>query len=526
MRNVFAGSRRRTNSISNSRGPFRRIARFEWLEKRLLLAADLLGPGDGLEKTIETIANVDLTLTPPGDVNTMDVVLTAEAFGNTLSDSDTATVTGNMIASLGIALDPATQEVAGVEQLEFTGGTIRLSDVFLELNFGFLIGKITASGTGIAGSPDTPVPPGTVVGDEFDTAEHQVTLDQGNFHAVGSGFVLGGLFPETDIDLSETPIEATSQMTGYIDVSLQSVDADTATYDVAVSLPVDFTEEVYSDESFSATVSIVGTLVAEGQFTRDIPGPEVVGRHVFYNNSAFDGGPNADADDERAIDRSKTALLPGETATFDNYTGYSRGINGIMVDVSHLPGDVTAADFVFKVGNDSDPADWTPVAVAPDITVCEGAGDETSDRVTVIWPDNLIQKQWLQVTVLATDNTGLEVPDVFYFGNAVGESGNSTAEAGVNAVDVLLARNNPQTLLDDASIGYAYDYNHDRRVNATDMLIARQNQTHLLNELKAIAVPYEFELMGTSERPSKKDRAAAEAIDRLLQMPTQGPQER
>lgn len=53
-----------------------------------------------------------------------------------------------------------------------------------------------------------------------------------------------------------------------------------------------------------------------------------------------------------------------------------------------------------------------------------------SDRVTVIWPGYdpndlahpAVAKQWLEVTILATKNTGLSQPEVFYFGNAIGES--------------------------------------------------------------------------------------------------------
>lgn len=59
----------------------------------------------------------------------------------------------------------------------------------------------------------------------------------------------------------------------------------------------------------------------------------VVGRHVFYNNSAFDhNNPAANADDDRAVAPDKRALLPGQTATFANYTSYSGGINGLMID--------------------------------------------------------------------------------------------------------------------------------------------------------------------------------------------------
>jgi len=63
---------------------------------------------------------------------------------------------------------------------------------------------------------------------------------------------------------------------------------------------------------------------------------EVVGRHIFYNQSAFDGNnAQANAADDNAIATDKQALLPGESATFANYTSYSRGINGIMDDREH-----------------------------------------------------------------------------------------------------------------------------------------------------------------------------------------------
>src|SRR5256885_305653 len=65
----------------------------------------------------------------------------------------------------------------------------------------------------------------------------------------------------------------------------------------------------------------------------------VVGRYVFYNHSAFDGNDiAANASDEGAIAVDKNALLPGETAGFVNYTSYSRGINGVAVDVAGGPG--------------------------------------------------------------------------------------------------------------------------------------------------------------------------------------------
>src|SRR5207248_6531927 len=85
--------------------------------------------------------------------------------------------------------------------------------------------------------------------------------------------------------------------------------------------------------------------------------PRVVGRRVFYNHSAFDSNdPAITSADDGAIATNKQALLPGQTATFANYTSYSRGINGVMVDIADLPAgnSLTAADFSFAAGNDDD----------------------------------------------------------------------------------------------------------------------------------------------------------------------------
>ena len=140
----------------------------------------------------------------------------------------------------------------------------------------------------------------------------------------------------------------------------------------------------------------------------------LVGRNIFYNNSKFDahtGYPNGDPAindyDDNAIATDKTALLPGQTATFANYTSYSRGINGIMVDILYPenPGGINAADFQFKVGNGGT---WTTVPVPPsNVLSARARAQADSDRVTITWDDNVIQNQWLQVTVLADANTGL-----------------------------------------------------------------------------------------------------------------------
>jgi hypothetical protein len=147
------------------------------------------------------------------------------------------------------------------------------------------------------------------------------------------------------------------------------------------------------------------------------------------------GDPAANANDDGAIVTDKTALLPGVLASFSNYSGYSRGINGIMIDIADAAGTLTLADFAFAVGNTATPETWS-AAPAPDgFEVRAGAGAGGSDRITITWADGAIQKQWLQVTVLATANTGLAEPDVHYWGTLTGmdpgdQSGSSLSDAG------------------------------------------------------------------------------------------------
>ena len=107
--------------------------------------------------------------------------------------------------------------------------------------------------------------------------------------------------------------------------------------------PVDFTSIPNSGDCNGADIGAYETQMAT-----------VVGRHVFYNNSAFDT-----ANDDAAIATDKTALLPGQTATFVNYTSFSKGINGLIIDIAELPVKTLAPDdFEFAVGNDDTPDDW------------------------------------------------------------------------------------------------------------------------------------------------------------------------
>lgn len=215
---------------------------------------------------------------------------------------------------------------------------------------------------------------------------------------------------------------------------------------------------------------------------------QVVGRHVFYNNSQWDGNnAAAGADDDSAIATDKCPLLPGETASFENYTSYDKGINGIMIDVHNLLPNIipSTADFTFHLGNNNDPTSWSEAPEPLSITLRRGEGVDGSDRISIIWADGAISKQWLQVT-MSGQQMGLAADDVFYWGNAVGESGDNPSLAFVNATDVLAARDNPH---DASSITNLYDYNRDGLVDAIDVVIAQTNQTSPLTALRLIEVP-------------------------------------
>ena len=88
--------------------------------------------------------------------------------------------------------------------------------------------------------------------------------------------------------------------------------------------------------------------------------------------------------------------------------------------------------------------------------------------------------------MLANQNTGLREDHVFYFGNAVGEVGNSAANAIVNMSDVVATRKNPRPFFDPAQMDTVHDFNRDKRVDAVDTLICRNNQTSSGNALNLI----------------------------------------
>jgi hypothetical protein len=203
------------------------------------------------------------------------------------------------------------------------------------------------------------------------------------------------------------------------------------------------------------------------------PRPEVVGRFAFYNGSKYDFlNSSSNFLDGFSLATNKQALLPGQTATFQNYTTYSRGLNGIMIDVANFEGSIMRDAYDLRVGNSSDVSTWQPAPEPALVTEYLGAGVNGSTRLELVWDDNTLQNEWVQVTLKANANTGIAADDVFYFGNAIGDTGNSTTDAVVDAADELGAQNNHTAT---ASITNLYDFNRDKVVDATDDLIAHNN---------------------------------------------------
>ena len=214
------------------------------------------------------------------------------------------------------------------------------------------------------------------------------------------------------------------------------------------------------------------------------PGLRVEARRVFYNNSAFDGfNPAANAADDGAVATDKQALLPGQASTFTNVTGYSRGINGIMLDVfsglDPTPPVVTAANFQFQTSRNG--LTWEAGPAPREVTVRGMPIDFF--RITVTFDDGAVANEWLRVTFFPSPDVPVGGPggplnaDVSYFGNLAGETGDpptgDPAALRVSALDLAATRQNMYT--PEPGIENRYDHNRDRRVNALDLAVVRRN---------------------------------------------------
>jgi hypothetical protein len=149
-----------------------------------------------------------------------------------------------------------------------------------------------------------------------------------------------------------------------------------------------------------------------------------------------------------------------------------------MFDIAGLPAGVTPtlADFAFRVTTTQTGGNLVTAPAPSEMGVRRGAGVNGSDRITFVWPDGSIVNRILQVTVLASPRTRLDIPDVFTFASLVGEASDNRVfpdprTARVDAADVLAVRAamSPRPV----PVTSPADINRDGRVDARDLALVR-----------------------------------------------------
>lgn len=91
-------------------------------------------------------------------------------------------------------------------------------------------------------------------------------------------------------------------------------------------------------------------------------------------------------------------------------------------------------------------------------------------RSEITWADGAIANEWIQVTVKADANTGLLAPDVFYFGNKVGDA---NGDGKVDSADEAIIEADEGFL---SSVGENDDFNKDNAIDTTDLSICQSNE--------------------------------------------------
>ncbi len=212
-----------------------------------------------------------------------------------------------------------------------------------------------------------------------------------------------------------------------------------------------------------------------------ISAPAVINRQIFYNRSTSSIFGDGTGNPINAIDTTRFALLPGQTTSFNNYTNYVRGLNGLVVDISNPTGTTTNSDFQFATWDGMASSGFTAMTSVPTLTVFSEGGVFGSQRLKLEFPDNVIRNTWLRVTILANSNTNLLVNDVFYFGNAVGDMNvgniNSPITVITDASDVMAVRRHLSIAADSVTVNNIFDVNKDGRVNAIDTSLVIQQRS-------------------------------------------------
>ncbi|MEM9419581.1 MAG: hypothetical protein AAGA25_11115 [Planctomycetota bacterium] len=329
----------------------------------------------------------------------------------------------------------------------------------------------------------------------------EITAFQGQYNGENNAVTVNN-FEAVDLFLVEASVDGINFVTVYQDngpFGNGVDDTGPATTTPASTGVIPLPEGLQSQNQITIRITVSTNVWTEDVFIQKISvkpqsagqdAANVVGRHVFYNDSVFDGGLEINSSDDSAIATDKVALLPGETATYANYTNNSRGINGLMVDIAGLSNrTLTASDFQVRIGNTGNPGEWITGSLISNVLVRQGDGIDGSDRVTLGFESGSIINAWVEIRVLANTNTGLVTDDVFYFGNWVGETGNDDTTS-VDGTDRLLVNNNQTSIFDPVvPVTNPYDFNRDGVVNGLDRILVINSQTNIFENLMLITPP-------------------------------------
>lgn len=195
------------------------------------------------------------------------------------SDSDTSTVSGELLCEFGLEIDAATLN-ATVQSISFMESQVFLDDdLDFNLNLGSFIvvpiGSVVVAAQNVVMTPSTPSGAGSVTGSSFPLSEHDLRLYGGSITGGATGLAADYIDP-IDVDFSETPLEETiGTGNGTVTISAPSMNGSTVSYDVTVIVPVDFAV-LFLEDPVDVTLSSDGTVKASGTLTIEIPAVEKI----------------------------------------------------------------------------------------------------------------------------------------------------------------------------------------------------------------------------------------------------------
>ena len=190
-----------------------------------------------------------------GSTNRLSLTLRETVVG-IFSSSDMTTITGDFTGNVRVDVVGSNVEVTGIE---FTGGQFALTDMSFGITIPFT-GSITASTSDLRGTIDTIPPFGDVSDGQFNTIDHEVTVNQGVIN------VGGDIVPPTTVDFDTEPLALTTDATGSTVLSVEGQDGNVVDYRLRITLPIDVTESIPDQP---AEIEASGNIVADGFFSLD-----------------------------------------------------------------------------------------------------------------------------------------------------------------------------------------------------------------------------------------------------------------